>query len=56
MKPKKIKYIVYDFNGRYIKKCPLPYQGRMVFNGGKFYRLLENEQTETWELHVNDID
>jgi hypothetical protein len=55
-KEDKLKYIVYDFKGRYIKKCLLPYQGRMLFNGGKFYQLLENEETETWELHVNDID
>lgn len=55
-KEDKLKYIVYDFSGRFIKKTLLPYQGRMVFNGGRFYQLLENEDTETWELHVNEVN
>ncbi len=55
-KEDKLKYIVYDFSGRFIKKILLPYQGRMVFDGGRFYQLLENEETETWELHVNKVN
>ncbi len=56
VKEDKLKYIVYDFSGRLIKKIPLPYRGRMVFYGGRFYQLLENEETETWELHVNKVN
>lgn len=50
----KLKYIVYDFSGRFLNKCLLPYRGRMLFNGGRFYQLLENEENETWELYVKD--
>ena len=56
VKEYKLKYIVYDFSGRLIKKILLPYQGRMVFDGGRFYQLLENEETETWELHMNKVN
>jgi hypothetical protein len=55
-KEDKLKYIVYDFSGRLIKKILLPYQGRMVFDHGRFYQLLENEETETWELHMNKVN
>ena len=55
-KEDKLKYIVYDFNGRFIKRCWLPYLGGMLFNAGKYYQLRDNEKEETWELHVNTVN
>jgi hypothetical protein len=33
----------------YYDSCPF------AFREGKFYRLIENEDTEEWELHVHEV-
>jgi hypothetical protein len=50
------KYILFDFNGRLIKKILLPSGGHIAFFNGKYYRLVENEDEEVWELHVIKIE
>jgi hypothetical protein len=52
----KRKYILFDFNGRFIKKILLPSGGHIAFFNGKYYRLVENEDEEVWELHVTEIE
>lgn len=50
------KYILFDFKGRLIKKILLPSGGHIAFFNGKYYRLVENEDEEVWELHVTEIE
>jgi hypothetical protein len=54
---------IYDIGGKFIKKLYLPLKEQDVwqvypatFYGGKLYQLLENEETEEWELHAMPID
>jgi hypothetical protein len=47
----KRKWFVYDFNGIFLKKLALPF-GRYRFADNTAYRLLENEDEETWEVHI----
>lgn len=49
------KYFVFDFNGKFIKRTWLPWEGMLRFNDGKIWQLKENEDTEEWELHVSQI-
>jgi len=57
----KRKYIVYDFNGKLLKKIMLPIEqikilGNLtVFHGGTCYQLFENEDTETCELFIIEV-
>jgi hypothetical protein len=51
----KREYILFDFSGRLIKKVLLPAGDHIAFFNGKYYRLVENEDEEFWELHVIDI-
>jgi hypothetical protein len=52
----KAKYILFDFNGRLLKKILLPSEIHTAFFNGKYYRLVENEDEEVWELHVMEIE
>jgi hypothetical protein len=46
---------VYDFSGKFIKKLLLP-QGLLRFFNGKYYRFVENEDEEAWELYIEKIN
>jgi hypothetical protein len=47
-------WLVYDFNGKLIKKISLPI-GLLRFYNGTYYRLLENEEEEVWELYTAKV-
>lgn len=46
------KWLLFDFKGQLLRKVRLPYIGMKIFLDGKYYRLIENEAAEAWELHV----
>lgn len=48
-------WLVYDFNGKFIKKLFLP-PGLLRFYHGRYYRFTENADEETWELYSERID
>jgi len=54
----KIEYLVYDFKGKFIKKVMLFFkiQSRALFYKEKLYQLIENDETEEYELHVLEIN
>lgn len=60
-KDNKTEFIVLDLQGNILKKVFLPvklvYQGIPGFtiSEGKFYQIVDNEDTEVWELHIHDI-
>jgi hypothetical protein len=54
---------IHDISGKFIKKLYLPLKEREIwevypatFYRGKLFQLLENEETENWELHVTNIN
>lgn len=54
--------IILDINGRVLQKVMLPiveknpeYLYPFAIQGGKFYQVVENEETEEWELFINEI-
>jgi hypothetical protein len=56
------EFFIYDFNGKFIKQVFLPFsysQGIMpdptTIKNGKLYQLIENSDTEEWELHMMEI-
>ena len=51
---KKIEYLIFDFNGKFVKKVMLFFKvgSRALFYNGKLYQLIENENTEDYELHI----
>lgn len=60
-KNNKTEFIVLDLQGNILKKTFIPvklvYQGIPGFtiSKGKFYQIIDNEDTEVWELHIHDI-
>jgi len=54
----KIEYLIFDFNGKFFKKVMLFFKiiSRALFYNGKLYQLIENEETEEFELHVEEIN
>lgn len=58
----KTEFIIFDKKGKFVKKTMVPfYQTNMhvtyPYNvyGNKLYQVVENEDDESWELHVNTI-
>ena len=58
----KTEFVIFDFEGKVLKKAMLPLQYTNIeefywytFKDDKFYNMVENEDTEEWELHVHDI-
>ncbi len=51
LEKEKREWLVYDFSGKFIKKLLLP-QGLLRFYNGKYYRFVENQDEETWELYI----
>ena len=52
----KAVFLLFDFNGSFIKKTLLPFnkegEFHLAFFDGKYYRLMENADEEVWELHI----
>ncbi len=58
----KYEFFVFDINGKFIKRVFLPYRyinpifpTPSAFKNDKLYQLLEDEDTEEWELHATEI-
>jgi len=56
------EFFVFDKDGKLIKKSflPLAYQNALLpspfaIKNNKFYQVVENEETEEWDLHINKI-
>jgi hypothetical protein len=52
--------IVTDFNGKVLKQSYVPWVENEVYtnfsiSNDMFYYIMENDETEEWELHVTDI-
>jgi len=56
LKDRLSEYIILDYSGNILKKTYLPSTDICTIKNGKFYYLLENEEEETWELHIKNID
>jgi len=61
-KEKKSECFIYDLAGNLINKTYLPLEENNIFipypfaiGNGKHYQLVENEDDETWELHISPI-
>ena len=60
---KKSEFFIFDENGKFIKTVFLPvadkdFMALSLFDigNGNLYNLIENEDTEAWELHITEID
>jgi len=58
----KTEFIVFDQKGNKIKKTMVPFAYAnprdpypYALHGGKLYQLIDNEDTEEWELHINKM-
>ena len=51
----KQKWLVYDFNGKFINERYLP-RGIIRINNDTSYRSVENEDEELWELYVEKVE
>jgi hypothetical protein len=56
------EFYIFDIKGKLLKKVFVPMAMRFVVvvypytvNGGKLYQLVENDDSEEWDLHVLDI-
>lgn len=61
-KENKREFFIFDINGKLIKHTFLPLlemNAQELYpyttNNGKLYQLIEDEKTEQWELHINEI-
>ncbi|MCP4215635.1 MAG: hypothetical protein GY765_13355 [bacterium] len=54
-KGEKRKYIAYEFSGKKTATVWLPRQGAKAIHNGKLYRVVENDETESVEFHIDDI-
>jgi hypothetical protein len=59
----KSEFYEFDLTGKFLNRymLPLSEKGGLVFNAyticnGKIYQLVENENTEKWELHLTEIN
>lgn len=62
-KDEKYETFIYGVNGKFIKKVFLPLRNRNgiqyyphYIHNNKFYQLIDNEETEEWELHATKIE
>jgi hypothetical protein len=56
------EFFIFDMNGKLLKHTFLPVQEMNALDifpyttkKGKLYQLVDNVETETWELHINEI-
>ena len=62
VKDEKSEFLIFDTNGKFLKRLFVPFKaptGIMlnpaVIKNDKFYQLVENEENEEWELHMEEI-
>ncbi len=59
----KSEYYIFDIKGKLLKKVYVPFVETMGINilplhtiaGGRLYQLVENDETEEWELHIHQM-
>lgn len=58
----KSEFYIFDLEGKLLRKVMVPFRESellcaypFTIAGGKIYQLIENEDTEEWELHINKI-
>lgn len=62
VKDGKKEFVIFDINGKLLKKTFVPLQEinaaelyPYTTQDGNLYQLIENQETETWELHIDKI-
>ena len=62
VKDGKKEFVIFDLNGKLEKRTFVPLQEinaaelyPYTTRDGKLYQLIENQETETWELHIDNI-
>jgi len=62
-KGEKSEFVIFDKNGNFSEKVMVPVKFAnpretypMTINYGKLFQLVDNEDTEEWELHIHTID
>jgi len=58
----KSQIVIYDIKGKFIKNIMVPFDNKnpqefypFYFKDGVFYQIVDNENTEEWELHVHPL-
>jgi hypothetical protein len=58
----KSEFHVFDFQGKLLNRTMVPFQDNeflriypYTIKNGKIYQVVDNEDTESWELHIDDI-
>jgi hypothetical protein len=58
----KSEFYIFDLGGNLLRKVMVPFRGSELLCAypftiaqGKIYQLIENDDTEEWELHINKI-
>lgn len=58
----KSEFIIFDLKGKFLKQALVPYVFEnprdpypYAIHNGSIYQLVDNEDTEEWELHINEI-
>jgi hypothetical protein len=59
----KNEFVIYDIKGKLLKKVFLPFKDQTLLlpypysiNDNTFYQLVDNEDTENWEVHITGIE
>lgn len=59
----KNEFVIYDIKGKFLKKLFLPFQDQTLLlpypytiYADTLYQLFDNEDTETWEVHITKIE
>ena len=62
MEKGKTECFIFDFQGKFIERTFLPVKNMdavdfspLTIKNNKIYQLVENEESENWELHINGI-
>lgn len=60
---KKSQFVIFDIKGKFLKKLMLPFRYEniqepypFIIKYGKLFQLVDNEDTEQWELHITNIE
>lgn len=58
----KSEFFLFNMKGEFLKKLMVPFAVKdpvgfypYYINNGKLYQLIENEETDLWELHLEEI-
>ncbi|MCP4218502.1 MAG: hypothetical protein GY765_27960 [bacterium] len=58
----KVQFVIFDMEGKLVKKAMVPFVDKgenlwcpYTISGGNLYQLVENEEEESWDLHITEI-